>query len=113
MSVAMVSVSEVATRAGVVGLDVISLPGVAMPNSAAPVAPEISAVVSGDGGDVAVTGARVRRGEGSRVRRGEGSSSGRVAAAGEESIVLTVDCNNAANYHARVFDQNKDTVRKQ
>ena len=72
---------------------------------AASFAPEISAVVSGDGGDVAVTG--------ERMRRGEGSPSGRVAAAGEESIVLTVDCNNAANYHARVFDQNKESVRKQ
>ena len=75
MSVAMVSTSEVATRAGVAGLDVISLPGVAMPNSAAPLAPEISAVVIGDGGDVAVTG--------DRTRRGEGPPAGRVAAAGE------------------------------
>ena len=68
---------------------------------AASFAPEISAVVSGDGGDVAVTG--------ERMRRGEGSPSGRVAAAGEESIVLTVDRNNAANYHARVFEQNEVT----
>ena len=75
MSVAMVSVSEVPTRAGVAGVDVISLPGVAIANSAAPLAPEISAVVSGDGGDVAVTG--------ERTRRGEGPPAGRVAAAGE------------------------------
>ena len=75
MSVAMVSVSEVPTRAGVAGVDVISLPGVAITNSAAPLAPEISAVVSGNGGDVAVAG--------ECTRRGEGPPAGRVAAASE------------------------------
>jgi hypothetical protein len=66
-----------------------------------------SAAVIGDGGDVAVGG--------ERMRRGDGSPSGRIAAAGEanEESIVTVDRNNAANYHARVFDQNKDTVRKQ
>ena len=62
-----------------------------------------SAAVIGEGGDVG-------------VRRDGGSSSGRADAASEgssEESIVTVDRNNAANYHARVFVQNKDTVRQQ
>ena len=62
MSVAIVSVSAAEAV-------INCFPGVAMMNSAAPLALEISADVIGEGGDPAATGERTRRGEGPPVGR--------------------------------------------